>query len=234
MFRDISVRQTFRHLVKQQRKLKDVRKNDFRTFVRQNKSRMNLALCIDVSGSMGKQSKISFAKLAAAAMTRAAIEEGDKVGIVAFNNYGKIIMPLAERMDSIINSLMTLKACHNTNIGDGIKRARELLLHTRDGNQKYIILFTDGEPTATTREAIKNLSIDGGKIIGEEYALEEAKKTASKGIKILVLFVAEGNEMSKKFVKTLAKIGGGFLYEVAAAEDLPISTLKVWQKAKSL
>lgn len=232
VFRDISFRETFRHYLQQQKKLGEIKKSDLKSFVRRFNSRMDIALCIDVSHSMAEQSKIHFAKLAAATLATKATEEGDKIGIVTFSNFGKIIMPLSEQTCSITSSVMPLRAIQYTNIGDGIKCAREMLLKVRDMNQKHIILLTDGEPTATSK-AIKNLNMEERIVIGEEYAAEEAKKTVSQDIKISVLFIASGNEEGKKFADKLTKIGGGYLYKINALEDLPISMLKAWQQVKS-
>lgn len=234
MFRDISVQRTFRQIVKQRKTLKNVKRSDFKSFVRRPNSRLNVALCIDVSHSMGEQSKIRFAKIAAATLARRAIEEGDRVGIITFSNYGKITMHLTDKANAVANSVFTLKASQYTNIGDAIRCARELLLRERDLNQKHIILLTDGEPTAASKGAVRNLNMNERKIIGEEYAIHEAKIAVSKGIKISVLFIASGEEMGMKLARRLTAIGGGFLYKVIAAEDLPISVLKIWEYAKSL
>lgn len=233
-FRDISVQQTFKQIVKQRKMLKDVNRSDLKSFVRRPSSRVNIALCIDVSHSMGEQSKMRFAKIAAATLARKALEEGDRVGIVTFSNYGRIAMHLTDQANAIANSVFTLKASQYTNIGDAIRCARELLLRERDLNQKHIILLTDGEPTAASKGAVRNLNMNERKIIGEEYAIHEAKRTVPKGIKISVLFIASGEEMGRKFARKLTAIGGGFLCKVIAAEDLPISVLKVWEYAKSL
>ncbi|MDD4877304.1 MAG: hypothetical protein PHQ86_09335, partial [Dehalococcoidales bacterium] len=66
VFRDISVRHTLKEVVKQKKKLTDVRRSDFRVFMKQQrKIHSDIILCLDTSGSMGFQHKLMYTRLAA-------------------------------------------------------------------------------------------------------------------------------------------------------------------------
>ena len=94
-FRDISFRQTLKEIVRQKRSLSEVRNSDFRVFLKQpRKPKADIIICMDTSGSMGFHQKLTYARLAAAGIAQAALEEGNRVGLVAFNDYGQATVPL--------------------------------------------------------------------------------------------------------------------------------------------
>jgi Mg-chelatase subunit ChlD/predicted transcriptional regulator len=234
MFRDVSVPQTVREVVKQ-RKINgsmDVRKKDIRVFVRKPTS-LNTVLAIDVSHSMGFKSKLRFARIAASSLAKAAIQENDKIAIVTFSNFAETVTPLVNRINPIMNSIVPLKAKQYTNIGDGIKCSRELLLKDRSSNPGHIILLTDGEPTAASSGPARGLSMEERKIIGEQYAVEEARKTVAERIKISIILITSPDEPANtKFAEKISRIGRGYFIK-AAAEDLPSKVVEAWEKVKS-
>jgi hypothetical protein len=97
---------------------------------------------------MKEQSKLRYAKIALAGLAKAAVEKGDRVGIVAFSNVGNVVTPLTDDYRAIMGSVIQLRADQYTNIGNGLLRARTMLLHDNSGNKKHIILITDGQPNA--------------------------------------------------------------------------------------
>ena len=48
-----------------------------------------------------------------------------------------------------MNSVIKLRADQYTNIGNGLLRARNMLLRDKGGNKKHIILISDGQPNAS-------------------------------------------------------------------------------------
>jgi len=80
------------------------------------------------------------------------------VGVVAFDNFSKITIPLnEENNDAVTSCISKLYARGNTNIGDGIKSASRLLLQDSNQNQKYILLIIDGQPTAISQGTFEQL-----------------------------------------------------------------------------
>ncbi len=222
VFRDISIRHTLKEIARQKKVLSDVRSSDFRVFMKQHrKLQSDIVLCLDTSGSMGFQHKLMYARLAASGLAKAAIKNGDRVGVVAFDNFSKITIPLdEENNDAITSCISKLYARGNTNIGDGIKSASQLLLQGNNQNQKYILLITDGQPTAISQGTFEKLKALEEKDLTEESAILETRRAAARGIKVSVLHVADKDEVSGDFAKNVARAGRGEVRRVSSVEDL--------------
>lgn len=222
VFRDISVRHTLREIAKQKKGLDRIKQGDFRVYTKERrKLQSDIVLCMDTSGSMGFQHKLMYARLAAAGLAKAAIDNGDRVGVVAFNNYGQTTSPLTDKSkDETVSYIVKLSARGNTNIGDGLKCAADLLSGDHSHNQKYIILITDGEPTAISQHVYDQLKLMKEKDLTEESALLETKKAAAKGIKTSVIHIASQGEPSDAFIRNVARTGGGKVRRIASPDDL--------------
>jgi Mg-chelatase subunit ChlD len=221
-FRDISLRHTLREIVKQKKELSAVRNSDFRVFLKQpRKTQSDIIICIDTSGSMGFHHELMYARVVAAGLVHAAIENKDRVGLVAFNDYGQISIPLTEKEeDFLIDCIAGLTVKGNTNIGDGLKCASELLFRNHKGNQKYIILITDGQPTALSEKAFSQLKELKGKDLTEESAILETRHAAVKGAKVSVIHITGRGESSSPFIKNIARIGKGKVRSISKPDDL--------------
>jgi uncharacterized protein YegL len=115
-------------------------------------------VCIqDVSGSMAWKdcvpSRLDASTKAAEAYIRrrAALSPADRIAIVTFNNYGRVVLPLTEilRLDKIMIHLSSLRAAGGTNIAEGLKAAYGLLaqdaaLYPTLARYRRILLLTDG------------------------------------------------------------------------------------------
>jgi Mg-chelatase subunit ChlD len=226
VFTDISVRHTLREIARQKKDLGDVRRSDLRVFVKRHpKLQSDIMLCLDTSGSMGYRHKLTYARLAAAGLARAAVENKDRVGIVTFDDLGRAIMPLRDWKNGLLDYLAQINAGGNTNIGDGIRRAAQLLLQRPSRNEKYIVLITDGQPSAISQEAfdqIRPTPEDNAaeKDLSEEQAILETRRAASRGVKISVIHIANDKEAGEGFVKDIAKAGKGQMTRVSCLEDL--------------
>lgn len=161
VYRDISMRHTLKQMIKNGKTLKDIGRREFRSFNKKPTAQLDIALCVDVSASMKEQSKLRYAKLALAGLAKAAVEKGDRVGIVAFSNVGNVVTPLTDDYRAIMGSVIQLRADQYTNIGNGLLRARTMLLNDNSGNKKHIILITDGQPNAALAGALKGEDTTG-------------------------------------------------------------------------
>ncbi len=222
VFRDISIRHTLREIVRQKKVLSAVSSSDFRVFMKQHrKLQSDIVLCLDTSGSMGFQHKLMYARLAASGLAKAAIANGDRVGMVAFDNFSKTTIPLSDQNNDAVTSCASkLYARGNTNIGDGIKSASQLLLQGSNQNQKYILLITDGQPTAISQGNYEQLQALAEKDLTEESAILEVRKAVARGINVSVLHVAGRHEDSGDFVKNIARVGRGEVRRVGSVEEL--------------
>lgn len=151
-YKDISMRHTLKALVHHGKKLNEVSSREFRSFEKKQLSNMDIVLCIDVSESMGSYAKLRYAKLAAAGIAKSAIENGERIGLVAFSNSATTINKVTNKEHEITNALVEMEPHQFTNVGDGIKRALELLLKDKAPNKKQIIVISDGIPNVAPGE----------------------------------------------------------------------------------
>lgn len=224
VFRDISVRHTLRTLAKQKKALCDIQRRDLRVYLKQpHRPQSDIVICIDTSGSMGFHHELIYARLVAAGIVQAAIKNRDRVGLVAFNDYGQIAVPLTERnADYLTDYIAGLSIRGNTNIGDGLKCASGILFRSRNSNQKYIILVTDGQPTAVSEKAFSRLKTLKDRDLSKESALIEARQAASRGAVISVIHIAGQKQDVNSFINDIARIGRGAVRRLSSAEDLRV------------
>ncbi|MFC1908032.1 VWA domain-containing protein [Chloroflexota bacterium] len=221
VFRDISVRHTLREIVRQKKKLSDIDRRDFRVFVKQHRRlQSDIVLCVDSSGSMGFRQKLIYARLVAAGLARAALEKGGRVGIVTFDDFSRSIMPLTNVRQEAFDYIVGINAGGNTNIGDGIECAAQLLLHEPNHNQKHIVLISDGLPSAISEEGFTQMEPTKGSDLAEEFAILETRRASSKGVKTSVVHITNGKEGGEKFVQNIARIGKGQVRRISSLNDM--------------
>lgn len=137
-----------------------------------------IILVVDTSGSMDEY--ISYSETRIQALRTAAKTFIDKfkndtttkIGIVSYDFNGKISQELisATNQDTLISKINKLDADGATNIGDGIRVAHNML--SKDAAvKKYIVLMSDGIPTALT------YSGEAGGYYGNRYYTESFYKS---------------------------------------------------------
>jgi len=238
VFRDISVRHSLRRVSRKGKSLEEVNRSDLRSFEKKPSRQLDIAICVDVSASMKEQAKLRYAKMAIAELAKAALEKHDRVGVVSFSNLGQIVVPLTDKLSSILEATMSMKAEQYTNIGNGLICARRMLLKEKNSNPKYILLITDGQPNAAliadqdsafqqSRVAAysRETSMERKELIGIQHALNEAAKTRRADIKISVVFISEQEAPGEKLAREVARIGHGRFHKVHAVERLPLEAL---------
>ena len=221
-FRDISVRHTLREIARKQKGLSDVTSADLRVFLKERRNpQVDVVFCIDISGSMGFRQKLVYARVAAAGLVEAAFRDGNRAGVVAFNDCGQTAVPLTGKdKDSLFNGIAGLTPRGNTNIGDGIKSARDLLLLAHNRNRKHIILISDGQASAVSAGAFARLSPAKGRDLTEDAALLETNRAAAAGVCVSVIYIAGTNETDDAFIKSLAKAGRGTVRRLSGLSDV--------------
>jgi Mg-chelatase subunit ChlD len=221
-FRDLSLRHTLREIVRSKKKLSDVGYRDLRVFMKERrKPQTDIVFCIDTSGSMGFNRGLTYARLVAGGLARAALHDGNRAGVVAFNDNSQVKVPITDRdRDSVLDGIAALSANGNTNIGDGVKSARELLLHSRSNNRKLIILLTDGQASAISQDAFEQLKLIKEQNLTQESAYNETQKAIDHGIRLSVVYLAPRDEAVESFIKNLARIGKGKVLRLTGLSDL--------------
>ncbi len=221
VFRDISVRHTLREIARRKKKLTDIDRRDLRVFIKENRRpKSDIMLCMDSSGSMGFHQKLTLARLAAAAIAKAALQRGDRVGILSFDDLGGVAISPTDNEEAIYSYIASTKAGGNTNIGDGLKCAKQPLLRNSHHNRKSIVLITDGEPTAISEKALHWLGPAQERDLTYDYAILETKRAASSGIETSVIHITDEKEAGKRLVNNIAKLGHGRIHRITRPADL--------------
>jgi Ca-activated chloride channel family protein len=173
---------------------------------------LNLALVLDVSGSMYEEDGTGISRLrrvqqaALAALPK--LRPFDALSLVAFAHETAVVLeptPVVERerIADIIRRVDRVEVDPGgTAMNEGMKRAHELLAQSRrEGQIAQMLVLTDGETT------------------GEQECRDLAEKLAQERINLTVMGV--GTEWNADLIKDLAKIGEGKWYyiDVEKAEE---------------
>ena len=221
VFRDISIRRTMREIARRKRKISEINRHDLRIFLKEYREpKSDILLCVDSSGSMGFHRKLILARLTAAAIARDALRNGNRIGVVTFDDLGKAEVPPTNNEDTVMRYITGITSGGNTNIGDGLKCAGTILKRERSRNRKVIMLITDGEPTAITQKAIRKLEKSDKKDMTGEYAVIEARNAAIAGIETSVIHITDEKAAGKNLVESIARAGHGEIKRVTRPDDL--------------
>ncbi len=221
VFKDISIRRTMREIARRRRKTSEINRHDLRIFLKEHRQpKSDILLCVDSSGSMGFHRKLIMARLTAAAIARDALQDGNRVGVVTFDDLGKAEVTPTDSEGTVMRYITGIKSGGNTNIGDGLKCAGTILKRERSRNRKVIMLITDGEPTAISQKVIQKLGQSEKKDITGEYAVIEARNAAIAGIETSVIHITDEKGAGKNLVESIAKAGHGEVKRVVRPDDL--------------
>jgi len=241
VFKNISIRHTLRRVLRKGKTFEDINYTDLRAFEKKPANQLDIAVCVDISASMKESGKLRYAKMAIAELARAATDKGDRMGIIAFSNLGEVVVPLTDKLTPLMEAAMTLRSEQYTNIGNGLRVARQMLDKSRNSNGKFIILITDGEPNAALSEDSRGktyhaqvaafsrqTSMETKRAMGTQHALLEAARTQRKHMKIAVVYIShegKADQESERTAREIARIGGGRFHKVKAIEQLPLEAL---------
>lgn len=150
----------------------------------------------------------------------AASSSESNIGLVPFNtdvtNVTDTLLKVGENKDTLIKNVSRLSAGGGTSPHTALKKALKLLNNAK--NPKYVILFTDGEPTGDGRVWHDDY---------QDYAEKAAKALKGKGIKVFTVGFAlsergqkflAGDEKDSKNYPGIASEGCAF--NATNAEDL--------------
>jgi len=225
-FRDISVRHTLKEVARQHKELGNVRKSDFRVYNRPRKwLGTDIVICLDTSGSIADHRKLIYERLAAATITEAAKENGDRTAVVTFESASNTPIALSDESNEQVNDyLATLSVKGGTNMGEGIKCGVDLLARETNHRKKRIFLITDGEPNAISEKAMKALhgKKESPRDPTEEAVLVETRRAAARGINVSVVFLAADEMKGYNFAKSVARAGNGSVIMLDCGDEEPI------------
>lgn len=204
-YREISFRDTVREAIRNRRQ--HITREDILVNIKDIRTRMDIVLVIDVSGTMLQLEKFWFAKESAIALTLAATSYRDRVAVVSFSNLADVVVDLTSSPHQATRKLIDLELHENafTNIGFGLSKACELLEHHPKGRAKqHVILISDGDATAPHPSP-------------QKYALRQAANVARRGITISCICINQ-RSADPELMRRIAKTGKGRIYLIGAEE----------------
>ncbi len=204
-YRDISFRDTVREAIRNRRQ--HITRKDILVNIKDIRTRMDIVLVIDVSGTMLQLEKFWFAKESAIALTLAATTYKDRVAVISFSNLADVVVDLTASPHKATRKLIDLELHENafTNIGYGLSKACELLEHHPKGRAKqHVILISDGDATAPHPSP-------------QKYALRQAANVARRGITISCICINQ-RSADPELMRRIAKTGKGRIYLIGAEE----------------
>jgi MoxR-like ATPase/Mg-chelatase subunit ChlD len=204
-YRDISFKDTMREVIRKRHQ--EVVKEDIMVTTKDIRAKLDIILVIDLSGTMRQLDKLWYAKESAIALSLAAAQSGDRVGVVSFSNLAEVVVDITSNPHKVTKRVIDLDLHPNafTNIGYGLLKATQMFEHHRGGrSMRHIILISDGDATAPHPSPPK-------------YALKQAAEAARKGITISCVCINE-ESTNPELMRRIAKIGKGRIHLVGPEE----------------
>lgn len=128
-----------------------------------NRPPLNLAVVVDVSGSMQSEGKIDFVREGLGLLIDG-MRDGDRLALVTYEDIARVLSPMDDvelRRAELRQLAEGLVAGGGTNLYAGLELGYEEAFRAYDsGRQNRVILMSDGQPTVgiTTTESIMEMS----------------------------------------------------------------------------
>lgn len=206
-YKDVSLKDTIREVIRNRRET--VTKEDIMVTKKDIRTKMDIILVVDLSGTMSQLEKLWYAKESAIALSMASAKYKDRLGVVSFSNLADVVVEVTESPYRVTEKILDLDLHENafTNVGYGLLKARSVFMRQRRGDaNQHIILISDGDATAPHPSP-------------EKYAIREAIKTARKGITISCVCINE-ESANPELMRKLSRIGKGRIYMIGEAEGI--------------
>lgn len=162
-----------------------VRSEDVREKVREERTGATILFLVDASGSMGAKRRMGAVKGAVLSMLTDAYQKRDSVGIVAFrDDTADCLLNFTRSVDLAQKALRDIKTGGKTPLGAGLLKALDMLKIDRIKNPdslQYLIVVSDGKANVSFSE-----------VSAFEDALQIAARVATEHINSLVLDTESG------------------------------------------
>ncbi|MHC1585108.1 MAG: VWA domain-containing protein [Candidatus Syntropharchaeia archaeon] len=204
-YRDVSYKDTIREAIRNRRD--HVERDDIIVTKKDIRTNLYIVLAIDLSGTMSELDKLWYAKETAGALALSSLQYGDSIGIVSFSNLAEDVVDITKNPYLIMKKVLDLDLHENafTNIGYGIRKAKEMLLRKKKSSaSRHIIVISDGDATAPDPSP-------------EKFAIREAIKAARKGITISTVCIHQASS-NPELMQRIADIGKGRMYSIEGGE----------------
>ena len=156
---------------------------------------VDLAVVMDVSGSMTARGKIDYARQAAKGLA-SAVQDGDTFALITFADDAHVVIPAGPVHDASVvhQAIDRIYEGGGTNLYGGLVKGREEVRRTLHAeNVGRVVLLSDGNPT---------VGIQDGGALGRLTA-----EMAADGVAVSV--VGLGVDYNERLLEQLADMGGG-------------------------
>lgn len=160
----------------------------------------NLVFVIDVSGSMNREGRLELVKNSLYFLVDE-LEKHDRVGIVTFNHFGQVLLPLTpvRHRSKIFKAIDVLHGSGSTNAGEGLRLGYDMALRAFDNERiNRVILCSDGVANTGTTNP--------------DELLRWIKNSADMGITLSTIGVGMGNYNDVLLEKLGNKGNGNYAY----------------------
>eukprot|EP00913_Durusdinium_trenchii_P006095 g5707.t1 len=178
-----------------------------------------IVFVLDSSGSMGGSvlgSSRSQQQIAneAAAMAVETLDTRDLVGVIAFNNSARLVVPLRENTDpdATVAAIRSIGSGGGTNLGPALELAREQLSGV-EAKLRHVIVLSDGRSQ------------------NEHLLPDQAARMFDDGIRVTTIAVGDGSDAAT--MREIADQGHGVFHNVVSATTLPQVFLKAVRIVRS-
>ncbi|MEQ9500685.1 MAG: VWA domain-containing protein [Deltaproteobacteria bacterium] len=175
-----------------------------------NRPPLNLAIVVDVSGSMSSEGKMDFVKSGLMQMVNELYDD-DRIAIVAYSGDAEVRFEMAEvrgarnRLREVVDGLVP---GGSTNLWGGLELGYQQVLQNYDiGLQNRVILLSDGQPTAG--------------VTGPAQILENSRAYNSDGVGLTTIGL--GTSFNYALMRDLSLQGDGnayFVEDASAVEEV--------------
>lgn len=205
-YRDIALKRSVKRAVRRGHSVLSL--GDLETFERRQHGAVYIVYGLDASGSMNGR-KLDVAKKAGVALSFAALERQDKVGVIIFSKDVKEAIAPTDDFGLLLRTITPVVASHETDIVKVLEKAVELF--PKEDATKHLILLTDALPTV-------------GKEPGKE-TLDAVAIARAHGITVSVVGIrldTKGEELARR----IAEVGDGRFYIVHKLEEVDAIVLQ--------
>lgn len=209
-FRDVSVRDSIKRAARRLHPTIEI--DDLKTHTRRRKGELNIIYAIDASSSM-KGDKLDACKRTGMALTYQALQNRDKVGLIAFGSEIKKEVRPTNDFWELMESITGVIASKQTDFAKTIKRSIELF--PEDNSAKHLVLITDAVPTVGDKPEAESYKAAG-------YAKDNKITISLVGISL--------EKESSRFAKKLVDIGAGRFYAIKNLDNLDQIVLQDYQQ----
>ncbi len=180
------------------------------------RKRVNVLLVVDISGSMADEGKLAAAQdglklfldqLVEEEVRDGQVIEGDRLGIVVFNDRISTLVPLSllrkGDKERIREAVDTLEANYKTVLYDVTAYALQWMSAPENYDEQRInaiVLMTDGLDTASTHYSVHSL-------------MEEIERVSASGRSVRIFTIAYGSDADRDLLERLAEATEGRMVE---------------------